>query len=179
MIAAVNRSSTELVRSGTCTETGPALGRTPIVFGLLTFGWSFDPVSSSSLSRIHSDPLFLPKERLHLTLRNLHCVQAAPTSGTMQFSILHLHVTQGGPSVTSRAAGPLPLVYETINQNIYIYIYIYIYILSLTCSGPLDLSASAPPLVPGPVLGPSLAFTFRFGTLGFGACFFMRCRFSR
>src|SRR3979490_1527246 len=112
--------------------TGPALGRTPVVFGLLTFGWSFDPVSSSSLSRIHLDPLFLPKERLHLTLQNLHCVQAAPTSGMTQFSFLRLHVTQGGPSVTSRAAGTLPLVYETINQKKIIYIYIYI-TSSLTC----------------------------------------------
>src|SRR3979490_1955519 len=126
MIVAVNRSSTELARLGTCTETGPMLGRTPVVFGLLTFSWSLDPVSSLLLSRIHSDPLFLPKERLHLTLRNLHCVQAAPTSGTTQFSFLRLHVTQGGPSVTSRAAGIFPLAYETINQK-YIYIYKYHY----------------------------------------------------
>src|SRR3979490_2373580 len=132
MIAAVNRSSTELVHSGTCTETGPVLGRTPVVFGLLTFGWSLDPVPSSPLSRIHSDPLFLPKERLHLTLRSLHCVQAAPTSGMTQFSFLRLHVTQGGPLVTSRAAGIFPLAYETINQKKIIYIYIYI-TSSLTC----------------------------------------------
>src|SRR3979490_2228491 len=124
MIVAVNRSSTKLVRSGTCMENGPALGRTPVVFGLLTFGCSLDPISSSPLSRIHSDPLFLPKERLHLTLRNLHCVQAVPTSGTTQFSFLRLHVMQGGPSVTSRAASIFPLAYETINQNIYIYRYI-------------------------------------------------------
>src|SRR3979490_2440160 len=128
MIAAANQSSTELVRSGTCTETGPTLGRTPVIFGLLTFGWSLDPVSSSPLSRIHSDPLFLPKERLHLTLQNLHCVQAAPTSGMTQFSFLRLHITQGGPSVTSQAAGIFPLAYETINQK-YIYINIITHLL--------------------------------------------------
>src|SRR3979490_1412286 len=106
--------------------TRPALARILAGFGHLTFGLSFGPVSSSSLSRIQSDPLFLPNERLHLTLRSLHCVQATPTSGTMQFSNLCLHITQGGPSGVSRMAGPLPLVYERINQKIIIIIIIII-----------------------------------------------------